>query len=540
MQVLCSNDVFILLLHVRKRFMKKKILLINPPYPMEESPAPPFGLMSLAAFMLENNFDVRIEDYIVNPYSRERVRSVINEYRPDVIGATGVTMNIKKALNILREYHEESPDSVIMMGGPHVSFDAHNILSDNSHVDFIVRGEGELTSVELLNSLDNPGAYRSIRGISYRDNGTIIHNETRDFIPDINILPYPARHLVQLSKYKALGLPINMITSRGCPYECIFCVGSKMVGRKVRYYDIKRVVDEFELLSSMGFKQINIVDDLFTSNKKRCTAICEEIMARGIKHEWTAFARVDTVSSELLEVMKAAGCTMLCFGIESGNQEILNTIKKKITLEKIKNAVRLCNDAGVIPMASYIMGLPGETPETVRETLDFARKLCISYGFHILSPFPGTEVRDMAEKYGLRIMNSDWDNYDANRSVCESTCLPHEEVDAVVNKFNDGINRMILDTLKKYQRGETLSPDNRTMAQNIISIDFNYKLINAELVEHYDPKDANGAGLSHFIDYVAVNSGLERDLVSAELDRLFKLGCLKNEGSNSTLRISWS
>jgi radical SAM superfamily enzyme YgiQ (UPF0313 family) len=520
--------------------MKKKILLINPPYPMEESPAPPFGLMSLAAYIIENNFDVRIEDYIVNPYNRERVRKVIREYAPDVIGATGVTMNINKALSILREYHEESPESVIIMGGPHVSFDAHNILSQNDFVDFVVRGEGEQTSVELLNSLGNAGAYRSIRGISYRDSGSIVHNDARDFIPDINILPYPARHLVQLSKYKALGLPINMITSRGCPYECIFCVGAKMVGRKVRYYDVKRVVDEFELLSRMGFRQINIVDDLFTSNKKRCAAICEGIMERGIKHDWTAFARVDTVSRELLEVMKSAGCTMLCFGIESGNQEILNTIKKKITLEKIKNAVALCNNAGVIPMASYIMGLPGETPETVRETLEFARKLCVSYGFHILAPFPGTEVRELAEKYGLRIMNSDWDNYDANRSVCECKQLPHKEVDAIVDKFNDGINRMILDTLKKYQRGEALSPDNRAMAQNIISIDFNNKLISAELVEQYVPRDANGGGVPHFIDYVADKSGLQRDLVSAEIDRLFKLGCLKKEGSGRDLHITWS
>jgi anaerobic magnesium-protoporphyrin IX monomethyl ester cyclase len=525
---------------VRKPLMKKKILLINPPYPMEESPAPPFGLMSLAAYLIENNFDVKIEDYIVNPYNRERVRKVIQEYRPDAIGATGVTMNINRALKILKEYSEESPGSAIIMGGPHVSFDAHNILSDHVYIDFIVRGEGEMTSVDLLNNLGNTDTYRSIPGISFRDNGIVIHNDNRNFIPDINVLPYPARHLVQLSKYKAMGLPINMITSRGCPYECIFCVGSKMVGRKVRYFDIKRVVDEFELLSGMGFRQINIVDDLFTSNKKRCTAICEGIMQRGIKHDWTAFARVDTVSRELLEIMKAAGCTMLCFGIESGNQEILDTVKKKITLEKIENAIKLCNETGIIPMASYIMGLPGETPETVRQTLEFARRLCKNYGFHILSPFPGTEVRDMAENYGLRILNSDWDKYDANQSVCESIHLPHQEVDRIVNEFNDGFNRMILDTLRKYQQGESLSPDNNTMANNIVSIDFNYKLINGELVELYDSQNANGGGLSHFIDFVANNSGLHRDLVSKEIDRLFKLGCLKNDGSNGAIQISWS
>lgn len=520
--------------------MKKRVLLINPPYPLEESPSPPFGLMSLAAFLLENDADVRIEDYIVNPYSRERLRRVIGEYRPDMIGATGVTMNVKGALAILKDCREVSPEAVIVMGGPHVSFDAQDILDAHPYLDAIVRGEGELTTVELLGSLGDRPAYRNIKGLSYRDGDAIAHNEKRDFIPDINILPYPARHLVQLSKYKALGFPLNMITSRGCPYECIFCVGAKMVGRRVRYYDTRRVVDEFEMLSKMGFKQINIVDDLFTSNKKRCTDICEEIMRRGIRHDWTAFARVDTVTRELLEVMKAAGCTMLCFGVESGVQEILDLIKKKITLEKIEKAIKLCNEVGVVPMASYIMGLPGETSQTVRQTLEFARAQCRSYGFHILSPFPGTEVRDRAEEYGMRILTSDWDKYDANQSVCESIHLPHQEVDRIVNEFNEGINRMILGELKKHERGEALTSANQTMVDNIISIDFNYRLIRDEFVERYASVNDNGGGIGGFVGYVAENSGIQMEVVSSEVERLLKLGCLVSKKVGGVERIAWS
>jgi anaerobic magnesium-protoporphyrin IX monomethyl ester cyclase len=517
----------------------KKVLLINPPYPMEESPSPPFGLMSLAAYLIENNFDVIIEDYIVNPYSPERIKRTIKQFRPDIIGATGVTMNINKALNILNECKNESPGSIIVMGGPHVTFDAHNILNDNGFIDFIVRGEGELTCVELFTNLDRPGAYRDIPGISFRDSGTIVHNPTRDFIADINILPYPARHLVQISKYRALNLPLNMITSRGCPYECIFCVGSKMVGRRVRYFDTMRVVDEFEMLSKMNFPQINIVDDLFTSNKKRCTAICEEIMKRGIRQNWTAFARVDTVSPELLQIMKSAGCTMLCFGIESGNQEILDTVKKKTTLDKIEKAVAMCKDAGIVPMASYIMGLPGETPETARQTLEFARKLCSSYGYHILAPFPGTEVREMAEQYGLRILTSDWDKYDANQSVCESIHLPHQEVDRIVNDFNDGINRMVIGELKKYERGEVLSSENLAMVNNIISLDFNLKLINEEFVERYTSSGTNGNGIGSFIEFIASNSGMKKEIVTQEVERLVNSGCLKYTADGPS-HISWS
>lgn len=520
--------------------MKKRVLLINPPYPMEESPSPPFGLMSLAAYLIEKGFEVIIEDYIVTPYSRERARKVAGEFRPDAIGSTGVTMNIKTALKIMKDYRDEAPGSAIIMGGPHVSFDAQDILSENVFVDFIVRGEGEITAVELLTSLGDRSALKSIRGISYREEGAVIHNDRREFIEDINILPYPARHLVQLSKYKAMGMPLNMITSRGCPHECIFCVGAKMVGKKVRYLDTKRVVDEFEMLSKMGFRQINIVDDLFTSNKKRCTAICDEIMNRGIRHTWTAFARVDTVTGELLETMKRAGCTMLCFGIESGVQEILDKVKKKTTLAKIEKALELCREVGVVPMASYIMGLPGESPETVRQTMDFAKKLCNSYGFHILSPFPGTEVRDRAADYGMKILSSDWDKYDANQSVCESIHLPHQEVDRIVNEFNEGINRLIRSALERFDRGDTLSPDDLNMVHNIKTFDFNFKLISGELVEKYSSLNSNGKEVDHFIDYLVDNSGVQRDIVSGEVDRLFKLGCLTNGGANGSPGIAWS
>src|SRR3990172_8982918 len=148
--------------------MKKRILLINPPYPMEELPTPPFGLMSLAAYLLEKGFEVIIDDYIVNPYSRARVRRMVREFKPDGIGSTGVTMNIKAALRILGAYGEESPDAAIMMGGPHVSFDAQAILSENDFIDYIIRGEGEETCDELLNNLDDGAAHRGIRGISYR------------------------------------------------------------------------------------------------------------------------------------------------------------------------------------------------------------------------------------------------------------------------------------------------------------------------------------------------------------------------------------
>ena len=154
-----------------------KVLLVNPAYPFEEFPTPPFGLMSLAAYLLEKGFEVRIEDYIITHYSKDRVADVLKEYNPDVVGATSVTMNVKTALKVLQDYKQERPEIITVMGGPHVTFDAENILRDNSHVDFIVRGEGEVTFTELLEVMESRSPLGHVRGISYRDDARIFHNE---------------------------------------------------------------------------------------------------------------------------------------------------------------------------------------------------------------------------------------------------------------------------------------------------------------------------------------------------------------------------
>lgn len=307
-----------------------KVLLINPPYPFEETPTPPFGLASLAGYLREQNIDVRIEDYIVTPYSMEKVRKILDEYQPDVVGATAVTMNVKTALKIISDYKKTDPGLITVMGGPHVTFDAEAILSDHKYVDYIVRGEGEITFHEMLQQLEAKSSIEDCMGISYRQNGRTIHNPPRPLIKDINILPYPARDLLPISKYKALSFVLSLSTSRGCPYNCIFCVGQRMVGHKVRYFSVKRVIDEFEMLAKHGFIRINIVDDLFTANKRRCMEICDEIIRRGIKQEWAAFARVDTISPPLLAKLKEAGCVSLCFGIESGCQRSSTPSRKKL------------------------------------------------------------------------------------------------------------------------------------------------------------------------------------------------------------------
>jgi radical SAM superfamily enzyme YgiQ (UPF0313 family) len=334
-----------------------------------------------------------------------------------------------------------------------------------------------------------------------------------------------------------------MVTSRGCPYECIFCVGRKMMGRKVRYFDVDRVVDEFEMLSTMGFKQINIVDDLFTSNKNRCIAICDEIIKRGISHPWTAFARVNTVSKRLLEKMKEAGCLMLCFGIESGNQEILNTIKKKTTIEEIQKAMNLCIEVGMGAMGSYILGLPGESHETVKKTLEFAAGLNPVYGFHILAPFPGTEIRDRNKEYEIRILTDDWDKYDANQAVSETPYISHEEIDRIVNEFNSDIEQHISNIEKKKDQNNSLSKEDMDFIEGRESFRFSKDLILMEVVERY-PGLNNGADtdeiMDDFILFVEKNINFTREEVRHRLTKLFSRNCLKIEGTEGKTEIRWA
>jgi radical SAM superfamily enzyme YgiQ (UPF0313 family) len=315
-----------------------------------------------------------------------------------------------------------------------------------------------------------------------------------------------------------------------------------MVGRKVRYFDTKRVVDEFEMLSRMGFNQINIVDDLFTSHKRRCIEICEEIVRRGIRHPWTCFARVDTVSRELLMAMKNAGCTMLCFGVESGNQEILNTVKKKITLEKCRQAVALCNEAGIAVMASYILGLPGETAVTIKETMDFASTLTPHYGYHILSPFPGTEVRDMCEQYGLRILTDDWDKYDANQSVSDTGLVAHTEIDSIVGEFNSGIKRYIESAIDREKKGQALSEQDKKMVSGFASFFVVKDIIMKELVESYTGLNGGASSdtvLDDFAGHVSRNTGHSENTTRRIVRELAGKNALTVKDAGGKLSVHW-
>jgi len=435
-----------------------RVLLINPYYPISETPSPPLGLAFLAGALEAEGIEVKILDLVVFPYTRQSLARDLSEFNPHLVGATAVTMNFNHAASVLKDVKTITPHVVTVMGGPHVTFCAEETLASCPHIDVVVRGEGESTLVELAETCLDRQAWRQIKGITYQHRGGVLSTPPRAPIADIDALPEPARHLTPLGRYRALGLPISMTTSRGCPFQCIFCVGRKMVGAKVRYRNPKKVVDELAYLNSLDFHQINIADDLFTASQKHCMAVCNEIIQRKLAVQWTSFARVDTVSRRLLGKMKQAGCTAVSFGVESGSPEILKRIKKGITLEQVLDAVALCNDVGVTPQASFILGLPGETQATLQQTVDFANRLKdmgVLHGFHLLAPFPGTDVREYRHKYDIQIMSNDWDDYHANQAIVRTSGVDRQTLNNVVKEWQALFDAWLDDIKQRRDKGET-------------------------------------------------------------------------------------
>jgi radical SAM superfamily enzyme YgiQ (UPF0313 family) len=431
-----------------------KILLINVPYPLNECPTIPLGLCYVAAVAEKEGFEVEILDLLISRFSIKKIKDKMSEYKPDIVGTGPVTMNYPIALRITEICKEFGATTV--MGGCHVTFYDKKALQEAPYLDIVVRGEGEYTFLDIVKGRD----LKYIDGITYREDGQIIQNPPRKFIENLDLLPWPARHLVPISKYRAFKSGCDMMTGRGCPYSCTFCVGGKMVGKKPRFRDIGKCVDEIEeIVYKYGFKRINVVDDLLTINHKRVFAFCDELDNRGLKIEWTAFSRVDTVTKEILTRMKETGCIFILYGVESGNQRILDLAKKRNTLEKIRRGVAISNEVGICTLSSFILGLPGETKETIRESLEFGKSLGNWYGFHVLAPYPGTEVRERAEELGLKILHNDWLRYDANQAVSETKDVSADYINKVAKDFYQSLEKSIKAIEEILDRGEEPSND---------------------------------------------------------------------------------
>jgi anaerobic magnesium-protoporphyrin IX monomethyl ester cyclase len=522
-----------------------RIAIIAPPYPLEEIPSPPLGVTYVAAAFQAAGAEVKILDYIVSSYTKENLRKELESFKPDAVGATSVTMNFYEAQKILRDVKSYDPDILTMMGGPHVSFTATETLRQYPEIDLIAIGEGENTIAELTPVLKQKNKWRDIRGIAYRSGDEIVVTAKRDFIMDVDRIPSPARHLLPISRYRALGFPVSLITGRGCPYSCIFCLGRKMVGSKVRKRKSELVLNEIEEIIGYGFERINIADDLFTSDKERVREVCEGIKERSLKFPWSAFARVDTVNQEIFDIMAEAGCDSVSFGVESGNSDMLKRIRKGINLAQVEEAVKMCHKAGMIAHESFIIGLPGETMDTLEESDKFAKSTKAIYGYHYLAPFPGTTVREKLKDYDLEILTDDWSLYDANDAIVQTSSVKPQQMRDFGARYDAEMESDWAKMYKRYYEG-TGSTDDIMHIEGKWRTDLTFRVLKEDIIEKcgvIEPASFDGTfegALSclckKIISYTGVDSKVVTDTIKDFAGRKY----LKAEISDKGCVWSWS
>lgn len=416
--------------------MGKKILLINPPfYRLMNSHfnGLSLGLGYIASVLKNNGHHVRIynADYlneknyanqieIFENYGNYKnvlrdlqqpiwleIRNVINDFSPDVVGITALTGTYKSAENIAKIVKDLNSNITVLVGGVHPTLLPDETIK-NECFDYVVRGEGEQTFLELVNGKKK----EDISGLTYRDNkGNIVHNPSREFIEDLDELPFPARELY-LNEVEGMDYGYIM-TARGCPFECTYCASKKIWNRKTRFRSEKNVIDEIKhVYTTFGVRSFYFIDDTFTLNQSRAKRICQMIIDNGLDIDWICDTRVDTLDGDLLQLMKKAGCTRVKIGVESGSERILKKIKKRITKDQIRRAVSLIKEAGIDFTIYLMIGFPTETDSEALETIEFARELDPKYySLSILAPYPGTEVYDDVIRSGVRLPKQHWEYF---------------------------------------------------------------------------------------------------------------------------------
>jgi anaerobic magnesium-protoporphyrin IX monomethyl ester cyclase len=524
-----------------------RVLLLSAPHPLEESPLPPLSLSYLAGVLNREGIQVKILDFLVVHYHPRKLRRELEEYRPQLVGATCVTLNYPIARRMLRVCKAFDPHIFTVIGGPHVTFALEETLLESPWIDAIVIGEGERTLVELARAVEEDRHIHDVPGIAFANGATVVKTSARRLIEDLDQLPLPARELLPMARYHALGTPCTVITSRGCPYRCIFCSGHRMFGPRVRFRSPELVVDEIEQLQrDFGFAKINIVDDTFTLNHNHAQEVCDEMLRRNLKIEWSVFARVDRISEDLAQLMKRAGCEWVLFGIESADDGILKTIKKGFTSDDVRRGVKIAAEAGINVFNSFILGLPGESWDTALKSLAFGDELYhkygAKYGFHMLSPLPGTEIYERARDYGIRILSRNWARYNANQPITETAAMSREMVRQAMSIYDRGIEDAWDDMKWRAGDGDTECAE---VIEGKERNEFVWALFQADIIETVG-KMRSAAAMdpgnpeSELVGRVSRKLGIDIEVGRRRIGELIARGLLQPEPEGNALRWQWN
>lgn len=402
-----------------------KLCLVNIPYlsvygriNIGHNSSFPLGLGYIAAVARERGHRVQLLDPEAEQISLEQCLVRMREFGPDLIGLSCVTSNFDQACAWAARIKAGIP-SWLMLGGVHATALPEKTLADCPALDWVVVGEGEYVIANLCDAIERKQVDLSkIESLVYREKGGFKKTKRAALIQELDRLPHPSRDLVNLAWYKLQPhfergrRSATILSSRGCPSSCTFC-GNITTGRSFRPHSAEYFVNELEMMvRQYQIRHFHIVDDNFAADKDRVVRICREILRRNLSITWFIFGRIDHLQdADLLRLMKKAGCVFILFGIESGNREVLDTLKKNLTLDQIETTCRLCRKAGIQYVNSFIVGSPGETLDTVRDTVRLAIRLkSVMAAFNIMIPFPGTAIFNTYYKQQVEQIRS-WGNW---------------------------------------------------------------------------------------------------------------------------------
>lgn len=402
-----------------------KIALIFPPsiYQTKQT-MPPLGISYIAAVLRERGFkDVFLIDAVINKYSDEEIVAILKKQTPDVIGLSFGTQNRLFAFKLARKIKKQFPSVPIVVGGPHPTLTADDILKNIPEIDVVVRGEGEYTFLELVQAFEKDKDLKGIRGVSFRDkDGLVHHNENREPIANLDLLPLPARDLLPIDKYQQ-KIPLSdkictsILTSRGCPYNCVYCSTSQQWGHKIRHRSPENVIAEIEhLMKNYELDGVGFFDDVLTMDKQRVIKICRLMIEKKLNISWWCEARANTIDKEIVSWMKKAGCQHIAMAIESGSDKILKNIKKAITVKQGIEAAKIIKEAGIKLKVFFMHGLPGETYRDIKSTVFLSRYLKDKIGVDettqsLTIVYPGTQMEVLAKRMNTLPDDFSWSKY---------------------------------------------------------------------------------------------------------------------------------
>ena len=421
-----------------------KVTFLNPPqtnskYKFLGVVAPSLGIGYMAAVLEKNGYDVDVLDASALELTYDEIGNEILKRKPDIVSISALTPTIGVALDSADKIKQVKPDTIVVLGGYHPTSEFQSVLEEPS-VDVVVRGEGEYTLLELVQTVEGGGDLRNVKGLAFYDetDDSLVLTPDRPVILDLDELPFPAFHLFPMEKYRILNITTNVatiITTRGCPMKCSFCSSAALHGGKLRRRSYQNVCDEIELrLKEENIDTIAFMDDTFTLNKRFVRDLCHEIKRRNLKFWWGCTSRVDTLDEDLLQTMKDAGCITIFIGVESADQQMLEKMNKNITVSKTEKAFRIARKVGIRTIASCVIGMPEDTKATINKTIDFVNGLNPNYALYSLAtPYPGTKFYNENFKKNLIVIR-DWSKYTLLNPVLETIDCSSEELRSIQKK----------------------------------------------------------------------------------------------------------